>query len=294
MDWMRCRTSGFFFDSSEHASSTGEGLTIFFNNGRSAVFHIRVTSRFCGRGSALFVEQASTFWSRRVLLDRNRQHGSSLTDSPTDITSAAGHSFLRMRRVQGKAVCCPDTSGRWPILSSDNMLNVVSVNHRVELLNVTGKQTYPSQAEQIDHFEFPVVKWRLCSRLRHGQEADVISILEGLPESTNERTSGLDLEGQALSFKNVLMCATPSMWLPTSNASRATFGSAPWASPFDTSWMARWLSLSCYQRGIVAEPSQHGVCSARVLSRRWSEASSFEWYVLSWKCLMVCGLVSKS
>ena len=41
-------------------------------------------------------------------------------------------------------------------MSPDGTLMDVDVNHLVALRNVTGKQTYPREAEQIDHFELPV------------------------------------------------------------------------------------------------------------------------------------------
>ena len=60
---------------------------------------------------------------------------------------------------------CPSTSGPWAVVSSDDTLTEVLINHRVALLDVSGKQTYPSQAGQIDQFEFLVVDWELRNRL---------------------------------------------------------------------------------------------------------------------------------
>ena len=104
------------------------------------------------------------------VLDRDSHRGSSPTHFPTDPASATGHSFLSPGfcaavLVAGCDECkerpcvCPNTSGPWAIISSENMLTVVSMSHRVALLFVPREQTYPSQAEQIDHFQFRVVEW---------------------------------------------------------------------------------------------------------------------------------------
>ena len=105
---------------------------------------------------------------------------------------------LNARRDEYNERLCvwPCTSCWWAVVSADDVFSEVPVNHRVALLDVSGEQTYPSQG-QTDQFELPVVEWELRNLLRPAQEAaDVISILERVPESTHESRFGLDLEGQ--------------------------------------------------------------------------------------------------
>ena len=65
----------------------------------------------------------------------------------------------------------------WPA-SGDRWIKVltdVPVNHLVALRDVTGKQTYPREAEQIDQFELPVCDEDFCNWLRQGPEAAAVS-----------------------------------------------------------------------------------------------------------------------
>ena len=148
----------------------------------------------------------------------------------------------------------PDPSGRWTIVSSENMLTAVSMNHRAALLNVSREQTYPSQAELIYQFEYFVVEWRLRNRLRHGQEADdVISVLEGLLESTYEPRFCLDLEGQARSFQCVFM--RYAFHVVASHPMPVTQLLDQFRLPLHVTLPDRPDgSLSWCERGIVAEP----------------------------------------
>ena len=108
-----------------------------------------------------------------------------------------------------------NTDGSSAIVSPDGTLIEVPVNHRVALLDVSEEQTYPSQAENTDQFELLVSEERLRQRLRQGQVAvSVISGLEGLPGSTDDRRFGLVLEAQTLPSQDVFVRAPPSMWTP--------------------------------------------------------------------------------
>ena len=55
------------------------------------------------------------------------------------------------------------------------VLTDVPVNHLVALRDVTGKQTNPREAEQIDQFELPVCDEDFCNWLRQGPEAAAVS-----------------------------------------------------------------------------------------------------------------------
>ena len=140
-------------------SRTGAILTVLSTNPRLAAHEFSqerefvgssgiVPSRFCGV-SALVVERTPTVWSRHVLLDRDGQHGGSPTVLPTDTASAVEHSsplnpgFRAMVLNAGRDECkerpCVwlSTSGRWAIVSSDDMLTEVPVNQRVALLDIS-------------------------------------------------------------------------------------------------------------------------------------------------------------
>ena len=138
----------------------------------------------------------------------------------------------------------------------------VPINHRLALLDVSRENACPSQPENIDQFEFPVVEWGLRYRMRHGQEAaDAITILEGLPESAYEPRFGLDLEGKTLSFLSVFMryafrvVASHAMPVPQ------LLDQARGPLHLTLSWRPAGL-ISWYER----DPSHHGFCSTLVLS----------------------------
>ena len=87
--------------------------------------------------------------------------------------------------------------------SSDGTLADVPIKHLVALRDVTRKQTYPTETEQIDQFEVPVSDDDLRNRVRQGQEAAAaISSHENLPESMYHPDSGFDWEGQTLSLQD--------------------------------------------------------------------------------------------
>ena len=118
------------------------------------------------------------------------------------------------------------------------------------MLDVSGEQTYPSQAQKIDQFELPVVDWELRDRLRHGQE---------------ELMLGLDLEGQSLSFQDVFVSyvfhVVASHPMPVKQLLDQPRGPLHLPLPERPGGLFSW-----YERGIVAEPSHYGFCSAVVLS----------------------------
>ena len=67
------------------------------------------------------------------------------------------------------------------------MVLLLTFNHLVALRDVTGKQTYPREAQQIDQFLLPISDDDLRKRVREGQEAAaVISSRENLPEYTRQ------------------------------------------------------------------------------------------------------------
>ena len=74
-------------------------------------------------------------------------------------------------------------------------------NHLVALRDVTGKQTYPREAQQNDQFELPVSDEDFRNLVRQGQEAAaVISSRENLLQSNYKLESGFDWEGQTSSL----------------------------------------------------------------------------------------------
>ena len=77
----------------------------------------------------------------------------------------------------------PILGDRWIMASTDDTLVDVPLNHLEALRDVTGKQTDPTEAQQIDQLELPISDDDLHNWVRHGQEAAVISSRENLPES---------------------------------------------------------------------------------------------------------------
>ena len=80
------------------------------------------------------------FLSRRVLSDRDSEHGSSPTDSPIDIVSATWHSFLNWDvcavilntgsdEYNERSCLFLITNDRWTVISSGNMLAVAIAWH---------------------------------------------------------------------------------------------------------------------------------------------------------------------
>ena len=114
-------------------------------------------------------------------------------------------------RSQTCVTCCSVDAGRgvyeerlgvWPILgdrrilaSPDGTLVYVPIDHLVARRDVTGKQTYPREAQQIGQYELPVSDDDLRNWVRQGQ---VISSREDLYESICQPDSGFDWEGQSL------------------------------------------------------------------------------------------------
>ena len=154
--------------------------------------------------------------SRRGLQDRDSQHGDGLTDARTEKASEIELAALQIgsrvvvitvgRDVQEKRLCAwPNLGGRWIMASPGGALVDVLTNHLVALRDVTGRQTYPMEAEQIDQFELPVRGCDLRNWERQGQEAAaVISSRDNLPES------GCDWEGRTLSLQDgVVRAAFP-------------------------------------------------------------------------------------
>ena len=70
---------------------------------------------------------------------------------------------------QERPCVLPGTSGRWAIVSSEDVLTEMPNNHHVALLDVSGEETYPSQAEKIDQCELPVVEWELPNPLKQAR-----------------------------------------------------------------------------------------------------------------------------
>ena len=160
-------------------------------------------------------------------------------------------------------VFCPGTSGWWAIVSSDDMLTEVPINHRMALLDVWGTKRILVRLKK-NQFELPVVEWRLRSWLRQ-EAADAISILEGLPESTHEPMFGLDLERQTLSFLDVFV--RYAFHVIASHPMPVTQHVDQPRRPLHLTLLERPAgSLQWNERGIVPEPSHYGFCSPRELS----------------------------
>ena len=121
--------------------------------------------------------------SRRGLQDRDSQHGGSLTDTRTEKASSIEFSAL----VPGSLI-------------------VVHINLLAALRDVTGKQTCPREAEQIDQYELLVSDEDLRNWVRWSQEAAaVISSRENLPESIYKLESGFGWEGPTLLLRDRIM-----------------------------------------------------------------------------------------
>ena len=84
----------------------------------------------------------------------------------------------------------PISGDRWIMVSPDGTLMDVRVHHLVALLDVTGKQTFPRVAEQIDQSELPVSDGEFLTYF-----AALISSRENLPESNYKPDSGFRLGG---------------------------------------------------------------------------------------------------
>ena len=78
----------------------------------------------------------------------------------------------------------------------------VPFNHLVALRDVTWKQSYPREAQQIDQFELPVSDDDLRNWVRQGREAALISSRENLRESIYQPDSGFDWLGQTLTLRD--------------------------------------------------------------------------------------------
>ena len=80
-------------------------------------------------------------------------------------------------------------------LSPDGTLIDVPFNFVVALRDVSGKQSYPREAQQIDRFELPVSDDHLRDWVRQGQEAAAaIPSRENLLESIHQPDSRFDWE----------------------------------------------------------------------------------------------------
>ena len=149
--------------------------------------------------------------SRRGLQDRDSQHGGSLTDTRTEIASAIELSALKPgfpcyivltagRDVYEERLCVWPISGdRWIMVSPDGTLIDAHINHLLALRDVTGKQTYPREAEQIDQFELPVSDEDFRNWVRRRSSSCRGEIFP------NKLGSGFDWEGQTLSLQDGFM-----------------------------------------------------------------------------------------
>ena len=79
------------------------------------------------------------------------------------------------RDVCEERLCVWPTFGdRWIVASHDGTLIDVPFNHLVALRDVTGKQSSPREAQQVDQFELPVSGDDLRNWVRQGQEAAIV------------------------------------------------------------------------------------------------------------------------
>ena len=230
------RTNECNFDSSEHEPSIGDGLTSSLRSGCSSLLRNGVPSRFCGC-SALVVEHAQAVaGSRRPA--RRQSHRFTNRHSIRDWALLSQPRLLChgvecwMRRLQGKALCL--SWHEWP-------LACVSKSGR----NLTSSMFL---------------------------SLSVISILEGLPESTHEPKFGLDLEGQTLSFLNIF--TRYAFHVVPSHPMHLTLPESPRGL---LSWYERGLSLNHQMKvSALLSNSPHKSRSWADMLRMWSRASVFE------------------
>ena len=123
--------------------------------------------------------------SVRGLQDRDSQHGGSLTDTRAEKASAIELSAVQSgcreivltagRDVYQERHCLWPISGdRWIMVSPDGTLIDVHINLLAAPRDVTGTQTYPREAEQIDQFELLVSDEDIRNWVRQGQEAAAV------------------------------------------------------------------------------------------------------------------------
>ena len=86
--------------------------------------------------------------------------------------------------------------------SPGGTLVVVPSNHLVALRDVTGKQTLPREAEQIDEFEPPVSENENPDWVRQGQEAVAVISRRESYEFDYQPDPVIDWEGQTLSSQD--------------------------------------------------------------------------------------------
>ena len=118
-------------------------------------------------------------------------------------------------------------------------------NHLVALRDVTGKQSYLREAQQIDQFELPVMTTSVTGCVRD-EDAAVISSRENLLGSIYQPDSGFDWDGQSLSLQHGFVRAACRRIVRKTSCSRHFF----------------WTDAPCGARGGI-----HGFTACRTSKR---------------------------